>query len=610
MGQQRFASVDPQEDDGVVTRADTIPARFFAQAKQRPEAPAYCAKVGGAWRATRWRDHAAEVKRAARALIALGATAGSTVAILGFNRPEWVVMDLAAMSVGGVPVGIYTTSSAEEVRYIAQHAGALVLLVENRAQWERFDKVRGELPSVKRVVFMRGPRVDDPIAATWEEFLALGDAVDEAEVDRRVDALEPAGLATLIYTSGTTGPPKGVMLSHRNLAWTAQAALELTSGNGDDVLLSYLPLSHIAEQMLTIHGGCTTGACVWFAEAIEKLPDDLKAARPTIFFGVPRVWEKFHVGLRAKLKEATGAKARLVAWARGVATEVHGYRNASKPLPGLLELQYRAAQKLVFSKVHTALGLDRVRIAVSGAAPLGTDVLDFFASLDLPIHEIYGQSEDTGPTSFNHPGATRFGTVGKAIPGVEVKFGDDGEVLVRGPNVFLGYYKDADATAATLAGEWLHSGDLGSLDGDGFLTITGRKKEIIITSGGKNITPVNIEFALKRDPLIAEAVLIGDRRPYLTALLVLDPDRLAALAKEHGADPSAVDPNAPGIARDAIQKIVDEVNATFARVETVKKFHVLAKPLSIDGGELTPTMKVKRAVVQKRYAAEIDAMYT
>ncbi len=588
--------------------ADTIPARLFAQEKRRPDAPAYCEKVEGRWRATSWSGYARQVRRAAMALLSLGVDAGSTVAILGFNRPEWVIVDLAAMCLGAVPVGVYTTSSPDEVQYIAGHSEAAVILVEDRAQWEKVSARRGELPALKRVVLMRGAAVDDPLAVTWEAFLALGDG-DDDEVRRRVDAQEPDGLATLIYTSGTTGAPKGVMLSHRNLAWTAAVALELTGAGPDDVMLSYLPLSHIAEQMLSIHGAITTGACVHFAESIERVPDDLKTSQPTIFFGVPRIWEKFHAGVSAKLKLATGAKAKLLAWARGVASKVHATKNRGAPLPGLLELQYRLAQRLVFSKLRDALGLGRVRICVSGAAPVGLDVLEFFASLDLPIQEIYGQSEDTGPTSFNNPGKTRYGSVGTPLPGVDVRFGDDGEILVKGPNVFMGYYKDPDATAATLVDGWLHSGDLGAFDADGFLSITGRKKDILITSGGKNITPKNIEADLKKSPLIAEAVLVGDRRPYLTALLVLDPERLAALAKENGEARLPDDANGAEYVRKALDAHVDAVNVHYARVEAVKKYYVLPRPLSIEGGELTPTMKVKRPVVYKRYAAEIEALY-
>ncbi len=589
--------------------ADTIPARLFAQEQHRPDAPAYCEVVDGAWRATSWRDHARTVRRAARALLALGLDRGSTVAILGFNRPEWVTLDLAAMCIGAVPVGIYTTSSPDEVHYIVHHAESAVILVENRAQWEKVRARRADLPALKRVVMMRGPTVDDPDTLSWEAFLALGDDLDEAQVFERVKSLEPDGLATLIYTSGTTGPPKGVMLSHRNLAWTAAIALDLTGAGPHDVMLSYLPLSHIAEQMLSIHGSCSTGASIYFAESIERLPDNLRSAHPTIFFGVPRIWEKFRAALSAKLREVTGPKARLLAWARGVASDVWRRRNRGEAIPGLVELQYRLAKRLVFEKLHTALGLDRVRVCVSGAAPVGPDVLEFFASLDLCVQEIYGQSEGTGPTSFNVPGRTRFGSVGVALPGVDVKIADDGEVLVKGPNVFLGYYKDNVATAASLVDGWLHSGDLGAFDREGFLTITGRKKDILITSGGKNITPKNIEADLKKNPLIAEAVLVGDRRPYLTALIVLDPERLAALAKHHGADTAPADPNGTDYVRRAIDAVVDEVNSHYARVESVKKYYVLPKPLSIEGGELTPTLKVKRNVVYARFAAEIDALY-
>jgi long-chain acyl-CoA synthetase len=590
--------------------ADTIPGRLFEQARVRPDAPAYCTRVGGVWKATRWADHAREVCTAAKALLSLGLDTGSTVAILGFNRPEWVVLDLAAMSVGAVPAGVYTTSSPDELQYIVAHAEVAVLLVENISQWEKFNKRRNDMPSVKRVVLMRGsPRPDDPIALTWEEFLALGEG-DDSLVHQRVEALEPTGLATLIYTSGTTGPPKGVMLSHRNIAWTASTALNITGVSHHDAMLSYLPLSHIAEQMLSIHGACTTGACVYFAESIERVPDDLKSVQPTVFFGVPRIWEKFHAAVSGKLRDVKGPKAKLVAWARGVATQVHALRNQSKPLPGLLELQYRLAQRLVFEKLKTAMGFSRTHLCVSGAAPVGTDVLEFFASLDIPIHEIYGQSEDTGPTSFNHPGKTKYGSVGVPVEGVEVKIAEDGEILVRGPNVFLGYYKDTAATEATLVDGWLLSGDKGAFDQDNFLTITGRKKEIIITSGGKNITPKNIEADLKRDALIAEAVLIGDRRAYLTVLIVLDPEQLAALAREAGEDVTTVVPNEFGVVRARVQAIIDDVNTRYAQVETVKKFYILPKPLSIETGELTPTMKVKRPVVHKRYADEIERLYS
>jgi long-chain acyl-CoA synthetase len=313
-------------------------------------------------------------------------------------------------------------------------------------------------------------------------------------------------------------------------------------------------------------------------------------------FGVPRVWEKFHAALAGKLSEATGAKKRLVEWARNTCAKVNQHRDRGEPLPRALELQYRIAERLVISKIKQALGFDRARQLFSGAAPIAPDVLAFFASLDLPIQEIYGQSEDCGPTSLNLPGKTRLGTVGPPLPGIEVKLADDGEILVRGPNVFLGYYKEPEATAESLHDGWLCSGDLGAFDGDGFLSITGRKKEIIITAGGKNIAPKNIEAAIKELPLVGEAVVIGDRRKYLTALVTLEPGAAAKVPGEQ--------------VRSSIQAKIDQVNQSLARVEQVKKFAILERPFAIDTGELTPTMKLKRKVIAQKYAREIEAMYS
>jgi long-chain acyl-CoA synthetase len=591
---------------------DSIPARFLAQGTQRPESPAYFVKVDGAWRATRWRDHVSETRLVARALIAEGVGPGKTVGILGFNRPEWVAMATATMITGGAPAGIYTTCSADEVLYILAHAEALVVLVEDAGQWEKVRAVRDRLPSLQRVVLMKGAApIDDPMVMTWEAFVSSGEATDGAEVDRRVAAIEPAGLSTLIYTSGTTGPPKGVMLSHENIAWTARAAGVLVNGQAGHVMLSYLPLSHIAEQMFSIHGAVTLGLTIYFAESIERVPDNLREAQPDIFFGVPRIWEKFYAVANSKLKDTTGAKAAIVRWARSVALDVHSRRDRGEAVPVWLNVQYRLADKVFYSKFKQAVGLARAKMCVSGAAPVGRDVLEFFTSLDLPVREVYGQSEDTGPTSFNLPGETRLGTVGKPIAGVTVKIAEDGEILVKGPNVFMGYFKDPEATAAALQDGWLLSGDLGRLDADGFVVITGRKKEILITSGGKNITPKNIEEDLKRHDLIGEVVVIGDRRPYLTALLVLRPEGLARWAKANGGDAAALATTAHDdvAVRAELQRAVDDVNSRLARVETIKRFTVLPRPLDIEHGELTPTLKIKRSIVYKRWSETIDAMY-
>ena len=572
---------------------DTIPQRLLRQAEVRPSSIAYQTKVNGAWQPTTWRTFVDQCRTAARAMIALGLPRGGKVSILGFNRPEWVIFDHASMLCGGAPAGIYTTCSPDEVQYIIHHSESLLVLVENAAQLAKVEARRAQLPLLKHVVMMQGATAA-PGAMSWEAFMAKGAETPDSVLDERVSKIEQAELATLIYTSGTTGPPKGVMLSHHNLAWTAQCLKDVGGGHSGEVSVSYLPLSHIAEQMATVHGPATAGSCVYYAESIEKLGEAIKDARPTLFFGVPRIWEKFHAGVAGKLAQASGLKKRMAAWAMHVAGEVNAHRDRDEKIPTALDVQYKLAKKLVLSKVQAALGFDRARTLISGAAPIAPDVLQFFAKLDLPIREIYGQSEDTGPTSYNLPGKTKLGSVGAPIPGISVKLGDDGEIMVKGPNVFLGYFKEPQATAEALHDGWLLTGDLGAFDKDGFLTITGRKKEIIITAGGKNIAPVNIESAIKESPLVGEVVVIGDRRKFLTALITLSEGPQAT----NGGD-----------VRTEIQRRIDEVNQTLARVEQVKKFAILERPFGVDTGELTPTLKIKRKVVAQKYAVQIEAMY-
>jgi long-chain acyl-CoA synthetase len=587
---------------------ETIPHRLLRHAAKAPSAIAYQAKQDGRWQPTTWQTFADQIRTAARALISLGFPRGGKVAILGFNRPEWVIFDHAAMMAGGAAAGIYTTCSPDEVQYIVHHSEAHAILVEDAAQLAKVTARRGQLPLLRWIVVMRGGAASGEGVLSWDDFNRKAEATPQSELDARLDAIEPSGLATLIYTSGTTGPPKGVMLSHDNLAFTSRLLIDVDgrSDGGTDVSLSYLPLSHIAEQMATIHMSATAGSTVYFAESLDKLADNLRDARPTVFFGVPRVWEKFHAGLSAKLGEVTGVKRRLIDWARKVCTEVNAHRDRGSAIPKLLAVQYALANRLVIGKLKAALGFDRGRALISGAAPIAPDVLAFFASIDLPIREIYGQSEDSGPTSYNLPGRTRIGSVGPPLPGLEVKLAGDGEILVRGPNVFLGYYKEPEATAETLKDGWLCSGDLGAFDKDGFLTITGRKKEIIITAGGKNIAPKNIEASIKQSPLVGEAVVIGDRRKYLVALVTIDEEAAKKLVPEagHGAGLCT----APQI-QAAIQQQIDETNKELARVEQIKKFSILGRPFGIATGELTPTMKIKRKVIAQMYEREIEAMY-
>jgi long-chain acyl-CoA synthetase len=581
---------------------DTIPNRLLQRAKKTPNDPAYYVREGGSWKPTNWGTYSDQVTQAGRALIALGFEPGQTVCILGFNRPEWAVMDIAAMGSGGAPAGIYTTCSPVEVRYIVAHAEAPVILVENQDQWRKVLAERANMPNLKHVITMKGcPAIADDMVMTWEEFMAKGDEIEMRAYLDRVESLKPEALATLIYTSGTTGPPKGVMLSNENLAWTSNVAISITTITSSDCALSYLPLSHIAEQMFTLHIPITTGARVYFAESIEAVPENLKEVQPTIFFGVPRIWEKFHAGIAAKLKEATGVKAKLVKWAMKVGWEANQTPDGNKGL------QYQLANKLIYSKLLPAIGMGNARVCVTGAAPIAREVLEFFASLNLVVLEVYGQSEDSGPTSFNTPSRYRFGSVGPALPGVEVKVAEDDEIMVKGPNVFLGYYKDKEATDATLSDGWLHSGDLGAFDRDGFLNITGRKKDIIITAGGKNITPKNLESGIKNHPLVDEAVVIGDRRKYLSALVTIDAEAGPAWAAANGEDASALHQSAK--LRASIQAHIEEMNKEFARVEQIKKFTILKRNFTVEDGELTPTLKVKRAKVNDHFAEDIEAMY-
>ncbi len=597
--------------------ADTIVHRFLKQAEIRPDAPAYHVKEGSDWKASTWKTYAEEVRTAARALMALGIGAGdsddgkgSCVCILGFNRPEWCVFDVGAMAAGGVPAGIYTTCSPPEVAYIVSHTEAKVVLVEDHDQWKKIEEERdkGNLPDLEKVVLMKGnDPVDDDMVITWDEFNALADETKEEDLDARIDGLKPDELATLIYTSGTTGPPKGVMLSHQNLSWTAECAIDMVETGPNDVAVSYLPLSHIAEQMFTLHVPATCGAQVYFAESIQKVADNFKEVQPTILFAVPRIWEKFYAGVTEKLALATGLKAKLVEWARATGTEVNALKNQGQEPSGFLAMKYNFFSNKVYGKLKEALGLSRARVCVSGAAPISAEIIQFFSGLDVMIREVYGQSEGTGPTSFNLPGKTKIGSVGPAIPGCTVKIAEDDEILVKGPNIFMGYYKNQEATDETLIDGWLHSGDLGKVDSDGYLHITGRKKDLIITAGGKNIAPKNIESALKDLNIIGEAVVIGDRRKYLTALISLDPEKAEDFCKNHDVkmDALAEAPQLVGL----IQEHVDKVNKDLARVEQIKKFKVLDKPFSIEGGELTPTLKVKRKVVNENYADVIETMY-
>jgi long-subunit acyl-CoA synthetase (AMP-forming) len=585
---------------------DSLLRLLDATARAHADRPAMAHKRGGRWQTTTWREYVASVRQAARALVATGIGPGQGVVILSFNRPEWFVTNLAAMTVGARPAGIYTNSTPEQCRYIAEHAEAAVAVVESRASLERLEGAGGRPAGLGTVVVLDGPATG-PGVVTWADFLAAGDPSHDAEVDRRTAAVTAGDVATLIYTSGTTGNPKAVMLTHGNLVFVARKAQELLPIVATDRLISYLPLSHIAEQVVSHLLSIATGACVSFAESLDKLPENLREIRPHLFLGVPRVWEKIQAGIQAAGADAGPARRRIVAWARGV-----GLRGGHADQEGRRRpWTHGLADRLVFSKVRGRLGFDATRILAVSAAPIAKETLDFFQSLGLPIMEIYGMSECTGPTTVSLPGRYRLGRAGIAIPGTELRVAEDGEIQMRGPHVFRGYYKNDEATRETLDAEgWIHSGDIGEIDADGFLRVTDRKKELLITSGGKNIAPQHLEGKLKQIPAVSQAVAIGDRRPYVVALLTLDPARVAAEAERAGSP--ARTPEAAArcpVFRAYVEKQVEAVNASLARYESIKKVALLPRELTVESGELTPTLKLKRRAITEKHGEAIEALY-
>jgi long-subunit acyl-CoA synthetase (AMP-forming) len=585
---------------------DTVLEIFEATAAAHAERPAMARKRGGSWELLSWREYREAVHRAARSLVALGVEPGSGVVILAGNRPEWFVASLATACVGARTAGIYTNSTPEQCRYIVEHAEAVVAVVDNATALAKLQGPAGRPKGLRFVVLLDGTSAE-PGTLAWADFMARGEAAHEAEVVRRTTALGASTVSTLIYTSGTTGMPKGVMLTQRNLAFIAEKIQELVPIGAADRLISYLPLSHIAEQVVSHLLSIANGTTVYFAESLEKMPENLREVQPHFFLGVPRVWEKIQAGIQAAGATASPLRRRIAAWARGVGRAAVEADQAGRPRPW----SYALANRLVFSKVRARLGLDAARMLCVSSAPIAKETLDFFGSLGMPIMEAYGMSECTGPTTMSVPERYQLGRAGYAIPGTELKLAEDGEVLMRGPHVFLGYYKNEAATRETLDGDgWLHSGDVGEIDRDGYLHITDRKKELIITAGGKNIAPQHLEGQLKQIAAVSQAVAIGDRRPYVVALLTLDPARLAAEAERAGS--SARTPEAAAsdpLFRAYLEKQVEAVNQGLARYETIKKIAILPRELSVDAGELTPTLKLKRRAIHERHKDAIEALY-
>ena len=585
----------------------SAPQRFLDTAARRGSAPAYYVRGATGWMPTSWASYRDEVRQAARALVALGLKPGEVVAILGYNRPEWVIIDLAAMMAGASAAGIYFTSSAEDAAYIIDHSECQIVLAENEEHFQRIAKNRAALNSLRHVIMMKGASAGDPLQMTWDAFLAHGESRFDAEVERRLQAIRPSDTGCLIYTSGTTGPPKAVQLSHGALAATVALVPKLWNVSENSSLLSYLPLAHIAERMFSVHLPLTIGSAVYFAPNIQDLGQHLKEVRPHLFFGVPRVYEKIASAAQLQIENARGIKGKIAQWALRTGQEWHRKEQNGEPAGVKTAFAKLAASKLVHRKVKRAIGFDRVRYFVCGAAPIPEETLRFLNGLDIPVRELWGMSETCGAGTTNIPGATKLGSAGRAYPGFEIKIDADGEILIKGPSLFSGYAKDPEATRNAFSDGWLRTGDLGRIDEDGFVTITGRKKDIIITSGGKNIAPANLEMELVGLPLVEHAIVCGERRPYLAAVLTLNAAAVAQFATQRAFKED--DPHLMDAIRQELQSGIDAINARHARVENIRRFAILPQPLSIESGDLTPTMKVKRANLLKKLQPIIDGLY-
>ena len=558
-------------------------AELWRRAASR-KGTAYLVEGDDGWREVSWEEATRAVDEIANGLLSLGIGKGDAAGILGRTNLEWVLFDYALGSIGVIGAGIYPSLPPGDCAYILDHSDAVAVLVENDEQRAKIDAERSNLPKLRHVFSFED--LDD-LRAKGREFAGENpDALERARAEVGED-----DLFTYIYTSGTTGPPKACMISHRNYYSMVGAVDDVPSFIGpDDLILLYLPLAHNFGRCLHLLAGYL-GCSIAFCPDAMRVGEVATEVKPTVLPSVPRVFEKVHTAVLASFDEATGVKRKLIDWALRVGERVSAKEQAGESVPAWLALQHRIADKLVYSKVKAKLG-GRLRLPISGGAPLAKEIAEFFHTIDILICEGYGQTECTTASNVNMPGRFRFGTVGPAIPGIEVKTAEDGEVLIRGPNVFGGYYKDEAATREVLDDDgWLRTGDVGSID-DGFLAITDRKKDIIVTAGGKNVSPQNIENELKASKYVSQALVIGDRRPYLTALITLDEAAMGL------SDPQGL-----------VQEVVDEVNDGKASFEQVKRFAVLERDFSPEHDEVTPTLKLKRKIVGEHFASEIEALY-
>jgi long-chain acyl-CoA synthetase len=606
----------PQNDE-------TIVHVFWERVKTTPDRPAILHKVNGAYRPVAWREHGRMVELLAAGLLACGVQPGDRVGILSNTRPQWTWADIAVLTVRGITVPIYPTLNAPEVDYLLRHSGASALFVENSRQLAKVLSIEPLPAALKLIVVMEGgvsSDIDIPDSLRvldWTDFMLAGEQYlpeHPRVVETLLSQIKPDDLATIVYTSGTTGVPKGVMVLHRNIHFICQTLSINVGFHPDDVTLSFLPLSHIFErvggQMLCIYEGLIMA----YAESMEQVPQNLMEVRPTIMNAVPRFYEKAYNRIVGEVRKMPKAQQHMVRWALSLGKRAARQRElATNGHHGVVENVYRAelrvADRLVFSKIRKRFG-GRLRFLVSGAAPLSPEVQQFFETIGLPIVEGYGLTETAAPVACNKPNNIRRGTVGEPLPGLDVRIAEDGEILVKGPSVFAGYYRDEEATQEAFRDGYFCTGDIGAFDEKGFLRILDRKKDLIITAGGKHVAPQYLEGLFVGERLISRVLVYGDRRKYITALFTLNPDALEAFAKTHGITYSSLEElsNHPRV-QEEIAHIVKEKNERLASFEQIKKFTILDEDFSIENNELTPTLKIKRKVITEKYKKLLDALY-
>jgi long-chain acyl-CoA synthetase len=597
-----------------MTLQGSMLSRIEGWAKSTPSDPAlHDRRSDGSWATVNWAEYWESARRVGKGLMAIGLQSEECVAIVGANRIDWVVCQHGINAAQGIPAPLYTTLLPEQMAYIIGNAQSKIVICDDETQLNKYLSIAdGESP-IEHVVTMDDLGSTDPRVITLAALMAKGDSVTDADLDARLDAVKTDDVALLIYTSGTTGLPKGAMLTHRGIELMSNAVAEVFPLLLDTKTraVSYLPLCHAAEQGVTNFAGLIIQAETYFCGDLTQIKDYLVEAHPTLFLAVPRVWEKFEAALRGKLAESTGIKAKLANWARK--TELEAFKKESETGQPVSSFSRNLANKLVISKIKEALGLDQLQVALSGAAPISVSTLEFFASIGLPIHEGYGMTETSAFASVQPYGKLKFGTIGKPLPGVEAKIAEDGEIMLKGINMVKGYLRLPEKTAELYTEEdWMHTGDLGTIDEDGYISITGRKKDLIITAGGKNVAPAEMEGHLQSIAGVGQAVVVGDRQPYLAALIVLDPEALPELevaSQIRDLSDVATAARNPKVKRYIEEEMQHVCNSKVARYQTIKKIHILPGVFSVDGGELTPTLKVKRNIVNEKYASEIEAFY-